>query len=139
MRNFSEISKFYNKTFSFFLLNSESNLADIWFLKANITSAFNAPTINECSNSFTSIHLHSILMFSGWAVLINIGLLIARYTDKKIWLKVHRITQILALFLITAGMFFGFWSAHGRPHLAHALIGCSAYLMALFQPMSAYL
>lgn len=121
------------------LFFSETNIADLWFLKANITAAFNAPTINECAHTFSSIHLHSILMFVGWAFCINLGIILARYTTKKVWIKVHRVCQIIGLLLITGGMFFGYWSARGRPHLAHALIGSAAYLLALSQPMSAYL
>ena len=78
-------------------------------------------------------------MFIGWAFCINLGILLARYTTKRVWIKVHRACQVIGLLLISAGMFFGYWSAHGRPHIAHALIGSAAYLLALSQPLSAYL
>lgn len=133
----------FNNEYGVFLFGgyghkTETNLADLWFLRANVTSALNSVTINDCTHYFTSIHLHAILMFTGWAIFINIGTFIARYMKYSTkWIKYHRCLQSIGLFLVSAGIFFGFWSAHGVPHLAHSLIGSAAFLFSLLQPFSA--
>ena len=71
---------------------SDYNLADLWFLSVNISSAFDNPVLTSiysnskievCSNHFTTIHLHAIFMFVGWAVFLNIGIIISRYADSE--------------------------------------------------------
>ena len=90
--------------------HSDSNMADLWFLRVNITTAFEnpmltaaypSPLVSEtCSNFFTTIHLHAILMFAGWAVFLNVGTLIARYGDSKnesrhkLVKRVYRVLQV---------------------------------------------
>ena len=70
---------------SYFLLSSQINLADLWFLQVNISTLFD-PTfvphteeINRYSYYFTTIHLHAIFMFIGWAVFINLNMIMKRY------------------------------------------------------------
>lgn len=69
--------------------SSEMNLADLWFLQANISTLFD-PTfvphteeVNKISYYFSTIHLHAIFMFVGWAVFININMLLKRYKSFK--------------------------------------------------------
>lgn len=78
-------------------------------------------------------------MVFGYAILLVLGIFMARFGQKRVWIKIHRIMQSIALFLVTVGIFLGFWSAHGIPHLAHAIIGTAAYIFAILQPISAYL
>lgn len=62
-------------------LFSDYTLGDIWFLKINISSAFENSDLSsfskenfdgrKCAFYFSSIHLHGILMFLGWAFFIN--------------------------------------------------------------------
>ena len=61
------------------------NLADLWFLQANISTLFD-PTfvphseeINRYSYYFSTIHLHAIFMFVGWGIFININMILKRY------------------------------------------------------------
>ena len=70
-------------------------MADLWFLRVNITSAFDNPILTSfysddfkqpeelCANHFSTIHVHAICMFVGWAVFLNIGAFIGRYADSK--------------------------------------------------------
>jgi hypothetical protein len=70
-------------------------MADIWFLRVNVTSVFdtsittnfytpnNLYNIIVCAHHFTTIHLHAIFMFAGWAVFINFGIMIDRYFKKQ--------------------------------------------------------
>ncbi len=79
---------------------SDINMADLWFLRVNISSAFDNPTLTSfyptsdnynnkyffdlCSSYFTTIHIHAILMFVGWGIFINIGTLVSNYAERDI-------------------------------------------------------
>ncbi len=66
---------------------SDTNLADLWFLQANITTIFRNQMVStlsatgKCANHFTTIHLHAILMFVGWAVFMNLKSFTQRYYE----------------------------------------------------------
>jgi hypothetical protein len=103
---------------------SDTNLADLWFLRVNISSAFDNPTltsfypigdpndryfINLCCSYFTTIHVHAILMFVGWGIFINIGTLIVNYADKdkddenyekrhRLVTRTYHVLQVIILF-----------------------------------------
>jgi hypothetical protein len=85
-----------NHTNCRFSVDSDSNLADLWFLKANTSSAFSAPTVHTCSRSFTTVHLHVVLMFVGWFVCLNAGVFLARYGRAHYtwWLRAHAALQV---------------------------------------------
>lgn len=77
--------------------SSDSNLADLWFLQANVSSIFQNQMISTLSNTgkcnryFSTIHLHAILMVLGWAVFMNIKSFVQRY------LEVNKKNQYLAM------------------------------------------
>ncbi|RNA01368.1 hypothetical protein BpHYR1_010592, partial [Brachionus plicatilis] len=144
-----------NKTvhFVFLLVSKEikaklnSTLGDLWFLKINISTAFeNTISMNylskqnniksKCSSYFSTIHLHAILMFVGWAVLINISNILSKYLKSRKYTNVFsNCILMMGILFVTGGIIFGFWSSHGLPHLAHLIIGLAAYLLILVQPV----
>lgn len=70
-------------------------MADLWFLKINISSVFDSTVsssfnsnknqfnFNKCSSHFSTIHLHAIFMFAGWAVFINMSNMMSKYCTNK--------------------------------------------------------
>lgn len=71
------------------------NLADLWFLKINMSTAFDYRMQSSsssfqqsgnykfrhvpCSSYFSTIHLHAIFMFVGWILLVNLSTIISKY------------------------------------------------------------
>ncbi len=98
----SIISYFLFFVLTLFEPKSESNMADLWFLRANMSSAFNAPTVYTCSMSFTTVHVHVILMFVGWFVFLNGGIFMARYGRAycSSWLKIHAVLQVYCIYIL---------------------------------------
>ena len=144
---------------------SDSNLADIWFLQANVTTIFDNLMVStlqntgKCADYLSTIHIHAILMFAGWAVFLNLKCLLRRYIvlnkkkrlhlmntletclEVKIGKKTLFIIKLLNLIffkysgviLITAGLGFGFYSSNGLPNLPHLILGISAYVCVILQ------
>lgn len=99
--------------------HSDYNMADLWFLKVNISTVFDNPLLNNFyspenknshelyANYFSTIHLHAILMFVGWGVFLNIGILIASYGKSKdksrhdLVVRLYRFFQVIYLAIIS--------------------------------------
>lgn len=135
--------------------SSDTTLGDLWFLKVNVSTIFeNSQSSNfysqsiennnnikhKCSTYFSTIHLHAILMFVGWAILINVSNIIAKYLKSRKYTNIFHYTfMFFGLLVISAGIVFGFWSSRGLPHLAHLVIGLTAYLFIIIQPITSFM
>lgn len=132
--------------------SSETNLADLWFLQANISTLFQSafvPALNELNYKwslyFTTIHLHAIFMFVGWAVFLNINMLLKRYksykknTKSKMLNVFDKLTELFGILIVSGGILLGLYSSHGLSNLVHALVGIAAYVLILLQPFTGYL
>lgn len=82
---------------------SHTNMADLWFLKANITEIFDNEMISmltstsECATYFTTVHMHAIVMFVGWGIFMNLKCFLQRYAqvNKKNVYLANRIATVL--------------------------------------------
>jgi hypothetical protein len=137
---------------------SDTNLADLWFLQANATQIFANQMVStlsgdydECSSTsyFSTLHLHAILMVVGWAGFMNLKSFLQRYA------QVNRNTpntslayrlaslvtalETIGILLITAGLGIGFYSSHGLPSLPHLIIGVGAYVCIVLQQIASHM
>jgi hypothetical protein len=129
---------------------SDTNLADLWFLQANTTQLFGNQMVStlatdgKCANYFSTIHLHAILMVVGWALFMNVKSFIQRYAqvNKKHVYRVSAIATFLeasGILVITSGIGVGFYSSHGLPSLPHLIIGLIAYVCIVLQQIASSL
>lgn len=77
------------------IAHSGDLLNDLWLLQG---TGANATLVSCSSNWFTFLHLHGILMYIAWGVLLPFGVLIARYSKfikvKRVCIGIHIASQV---------------------------------------------
>lgn len=137
--------------------HSDTNMADLWFLQANVTQIFANQMISTLGNDgedscranspvvyLSTIHVHALLMLVGWALFMNLKSFLQRYAqvNKKHVYRLASLGTLLeaaGILLITAGIGVGFYSSHGLPSLPHLIIGMTAYVCIVLQQIASHM
>lgn len=89
--------------------------------------------------------LHAVLMVVGWAALLPVGVLIARFRPGAgaTWFQAHRVTQFVGLVAVIVAfvLILKAYQASGKENFNsdHARIGLAAVVLGLLQPFNAFI
>lgn len=122
-------------------LENESFLSDVWQLRGD----GNGSVIVDCPpRAFSFLHLHGVLMYAAWGLLLPLGALLGRYYRKAwpCWFILHIICQSGGLLLTVTGFVVVFLvGTYSEPNYPHAIIGIvltailiQQFLSGIFHP-----
>lgn len=99
-------------------------MSDLWQL--TWTKEDGEPTSCPGGDYFSFVHLHGVLMYLAWGLLLPLGTLLGRYYRScwPFWFILHIIVQSLGVLMTVAGFVLIFLvGSYSEPNFAHAIIG----------------
>lgn len=88
---------------------------------------------------FSFVHLHGVLMYLAWGLMLPLGALLGRYYRHywPVWFILHIIAQSLGVLLTVAGFVLIFLvGSYSEPNFTHAIVGIVLTAMLLQQFLS---